>query len=61
MKKYVDMSHREVQFQLGNWGFFKLQPYQLLSLIRLATRPNEKLSPWYYGAYEVMEKIEVVT
>ncbi|WVZ19621.1 hypothetical protein V8G54_006943 [Vigna mungo] len=45
---------RAVEFQVGDWVYLKLQPYRLKSL---ATRPNEKLRPRFYGPYLVQERI----
>lgn len=54
MKKAADKHRREAKFQVGNKVFLKLQPYCLCSLV---SRPNEKLSPQFYGPYELLERI----
>lgn len=48
---------REVTYQVGDWVFLKIQPYRFKSL---AKRPNEKLSPRFYGPYQVLERIRQV-
>lgn len=44
----------DVVYQVGDWVFLKLQPNQLWSLAR---KPNEKLSPRFYGPYQIVECI----
>ena len=57
MKALVDKHRREVELLVGEKVFLKIQPYDLKSL---AERQNQKLSPWYYGPSEVLEKIAEV-
>lgn len=45
---------REVEYQIGDWVYLKLLPYWLRSL---AKRPSEKLSPRFYGPYQVVDRI----
>ena len=51
MKKYADKERQDVQFDVGTQVFLKLQPYHFRSL---ASCPNEKLRPRFYGPYEVI-------
>ncbi|WVY91168.1 hypothetical protein V8G54_036682 [Vigna mungo] len=53
-KKQANKHRTEVEFQVGDWVYLKLQPYRLKSL---AKRPNEKLRPIFYGPYVVQERI----
>ncbi|XP_044500293.1 uncharacterized protein LOC123221524 [Mangifera indica] len=54
MKKIADKSRRELEFSVGDQVFLKLQPYRFRSL---ATKPNEKLSPRFYGPFQIEERI----
>ena len=54
MKQYADKKRRDVEYEVGEMVYLKIQPYRLKSL---ATRLNQKLSPRYYGPYKVLEKI----
>ena len=42
---------------MGDWVFLRLQPYRQTSL---AMRRNLKLSPKFYGPYQIVEKIGLV-
>lgn len=57
MKTQADKGRREVQFQIGDWVYLKVQPYRFKSLAR---KRNEKLSPRFYGPYQILEKIGAV-
>ena len=57
MRTYADKKRREIEFEVGERVYLKLQPYRLRSL---AKRINQKLSPRYYGPYEIVEKISPV-
>ena len=54
MKSSADAHSRAVQFEVGDFVYIKLHPYRLRSL---AKRPNEKLSPRYFGPYKVVQQI----
>lgn len=54
MKLVVDKHRPEVEFEVGDRVFLKLQPYHFRLL---ASCPNEKLSPRFYGTYIVLERI----
>ena len=54
MKHYADRRRREVSYAVGDWVFLKLQPYCMQSLAR---HINEKLSPCFYGPFQVIDKI----
>ena len=54
MKFFADQRRREVQFELGDWVFLKFQPYRMRSLAR---KPNEKLSPRFYGPYQILQRV----
>ncbi|WVZ23326.1 hypothetical protein V8G54_001870 [Vigna mungo] len=53
MCKQANKHRREVEFQVGDAVYLKIQPYKLKSL---AKKVNQKLSPRYYWPYEIMEK-----
>ena len=54
MKSSADAHRRAVQFEVRDFVYIKLRPYRLRSL---AKRPNEKLSPRYFGPYKVVQQI----
>lgn len=57
MKTYANQKRTEIEFEVREKVYLKLQPYRLRSL---AKRINRKLSPHYYGPYEIVEKISPV-
>lgn len=57
MKHLANINRREVELEVGQQVYLKLQPYRFRSL---ASKPNEKLSPHFYGPYEVEERIGAV-
>ncbi|KAI5444317.1 hypothetical protein KIW84_012811 [Lathyrus oleraceus] len=54
MKTYADQSRRPVTLSTGDWVYLKLQPYRLKSI---AKKRNEKLSPRFYGPYQIIKQI----
>ena len=54
MKVQADKYRRELQLDVGEKVYLKIQPYKLQPS---AKRLNQKLSPRFYGPYEVIEKI----
>lgn len=46
-----------MDYQVGEMVYLKIQPYKLKSL---AKRINQKISPRYYGPYEIEKKIGTV-
>ncbi|KAJ1410466.1 Chromo/chromo shadow domain [Sesbania bispinosa] len=53
MCNQANKHRREVEFQVGDVVYLKIQPYKLKSL---AKKVNQKLSLRYYGPYEIVEK-----
>ncbi|KAF5778414.1 putative nucleotidyltransferase, Ribonuclease H [Helianthus annuus] len=54
MKTYADSNRRDVQFDIGDWVFVKLQPYRQHS-VRL--QRHYKLSRRFFGPYQVLDRI----
>ena len=54
MKSLEDGRRRELEFQVGDQVFLKLQPYRQKSL---ALRANEKLSPRFYGPFVITHRV----
>lgn len=57
MRVQANRHRRQVELEVGDMVYLKMQPYKMKSL---AKRINQKLSPRYYGPYEVEEKIGAV-
>lgn len=54
MKQQADKGRSEREFVVGKWVLLKLKSYRQKSL---ENRASEKLSPHYYGPYEILAKI----
>lgn len=57
MKKTADRGRRIVEFRVGDLVYLRIRPYKQKSLAR---RINEKLSPRYFGPYQILQKIRQV-
>ncbi|WVZ15409.1 hypothetical protein V8G54_012975 [Vigna mungo] len=57
MREQVDKHRREVEFEVGDMVYLKFQSYKFRSLAR---KENEKLSPRFYGPFEIEERIGAV-
>ncbi|KAG8655554.1 hypothetical protein MANES_04G053766v8 [Manihot esculenta] len=54
MKQRADKHQKEVEFQVGDWAYLKLQPYRQHSVAR---RAFQKLASRYYGPYLILAKL----
>ena len=54
MKMNADCHRCELEFAPGDFVYLRLQPFRQLSV---RTRGNMKLSPCFYGPYQVMERV----
>ncbi|TYK01196.1 putative retroelement pol polyprotein [Cucumis melo var. makuwa] len=57
MKQYADMKRRHVEYDVSDWVFLKIRPYRQLSLRK---KRNEKLSPKFFGPYEIVDRVGTV-
>ncbi|XP_050889666.1 uncharacterized protein LOC127094949 [Lathyrus oleraceus] len=58
MKRQADKHRSDREFKEGDWVFLKLQPYRQASA---QYRASEKLSPRFYGPYQVLHRVGKVT
>ncbi|KAL5745670.1 hypothetical protein ACOSP7_026816 [Xanthoceras sorbifolium] len=54
MKQFADKHRSEREFNVGDWVFLWLQPYRQSTLEPLGTH---KLSPRFYGPYQILSRI----
>jgi hypothetical protein len=57
MKNQADKHRSERSFEVGDWVFLKLQPYEQSSL---APRANQKLAFKFFGPYQIAAKVDSV-
>jgi hypothetical protein len=57
MKLAHDKQHRQLEFEVGEWAWLCLNQRVALSI---RDRPLSKLAPKYFGAYQVIERLDVV-
>lgn len=53
-KHYYNANHRDISFQVGEWVWLHLSQRQALSL---SAHARVKLSPRYFGPYQVSDRI----
>lgn len=54
MRSLADRHRRDVQFEVGDYVYIKLQPYQQTTVV---FRENLKLSPQFYGPFRIEAKL----
>lgn len=57
MKYYADKGRSERSFEVGDWVYLRLQPYRQTTL---ALQRNMKLSPRFYGPFQVLQRVGTV-
>ncbi|WZY79054.1 hypothetical protein YC2023_025438 [Brassica napus] len=58
MKASYDKHHRSVEFGIGEWVLLKLHPYRQITIPKKAFT---KLSPKFYGPFEVLARVGTVS
>ncbi|MCH79981.1 hypothetical protein A2U01_0000743, partial [Trifolium medium] len=54
MRAQANKHRRDVEYEVGDMVYLKIKPYKMKSL---AKRINQKLSPRYYGPYEILQRV----
>lgn len=57
MRNQANKHRREVEYEVGDMVFLKIQPYKLKKLTK---KVNQKLSPRFYGPYEILQKLGAI-
>jgi hypothetical protein len=57
MNKFADLNRRDIQFQVGDLVYFKMQPYRETTL---GLRNALKLISKFYGPFRVIQKVGTV-
>lgn len=57
MTFFANHKRSERHFAVGDWVFLRLQPYRQSTM---GTTKCPKLSPWFYGPYQILAKIRAV-
>jgi type III secretory pathway component EscS len=57
MKLMANQKRRDISFNTSEWIFLKLHPYRQHTVFK---RVHQKLASWFYGPYQILEKIRPV-
>ncbi|XP_034892305.1 uncharacterized protein [Populus alba] len=57
MTSHANQRRQEVSFEVGDYVYLKLQPY---CQTRVAFRSSLKLSPRFYGPFQILSKVSLV-